>query len=278
MPYAVLNEVALQACGWLAAYMGSALTSPNDLCFRNLGGDAELLRPAGPGAGTLTTRVEVTRVSRSAGMIIQSYAFEVRGTAGPVYRGTTTFGFFTRTALAQQVGLREARLHEPTADELARAECFAYRREAPFPDDRLRMLDRVDLLVPDGGPAGLGLLRASKDVNPQEWFFKAHFYQDPVWPGSLGLEALVQLLKVAAHRRWTGQSFEAMRGAPHHWTYRGQVIPSSRRVTVQAEITGVADEARTLTADGFLMVDGLVIYQMRGFSLTVTPGEASYDT
>ena len=27
MPFAVLLEVALQPCGWLAAYMGSALTS-----------------------------------------------------------------------------------------------------------------------------------------------------------------------------------------------------------------------------------------------------------
>jgi 3-hydroxymyristoyl/3-hydroxydecanoyl-(acyl carrier protein) dehydratase len=169
-------------------------------------------------------------------------------------------------------------MHEPTAEERARAESFPYPREVPFPDDRLRMIDRVDLFVPDGGPAGLGLIRASKDVNPEEWFFKAHFYQDPVWPGSLGLEALVQLLKVAAHRRWPGERFAAMRGGPHHWTYRGQVVPTSRRVTVQAEVTAVSDERRELTADGFLLVDGLVIYQMRGFSLTVNPGEPGNDT
>jgi 3-hydroxymyristoyl/3-hydroxydecanoyl-(acyl carrier protein) dehydratase len=140
------------------------------------------------------------------------------------------------------------------------------------------MIDRVELIVPDGGAHGLGFIEGMKRVDPGEWFFKAHFYQDPVWPGSLGLEALLQLLKVAAHRRWPGQRFEAMRGGPHHWTYRGQVIPSSRRVTVQAEITGVSDEGRTLTADGFLLVDGLVIYQMRGFSLTVNPGEPSKGT
>src|ERR1700704_2977728 len=38
MPFAVLLEVAFQPCGWLAAYLGSALTSPLDLRFRNLGG------------------------------------------------------------------------------------------------------------------------------------------------------------------------------------------------------------------------------------------------
>jgi len=42
MPYAILLEIALQPCGWLAAYVGSALTSEHDLHFRNLGGTATL--------------------------------------------------------------------------------------------------------------------------------------------------------------------------------------------------------------------------------------------
>ena len=48
MPFAVLLEVALQPCGWLAAYMGSALTSPDDLHFRNLGGQAASFGPCDP--------------------------------------------------------------------------------------------------------------------------------------------------------------------------------------------------------------------------------------
>ncbi len=51
---------------------------------------------------------------------------------------------------------------------------------------------------PAGGPAGLGYIQGSKKVDPEEWFFKAHFYQDPVWPGSLGVEAFIQLLKFIA--------------------------------------------------------------------------------
>ncbi|MCD6526437.1 MAG: type I polyketide synthase, partial [Desulfuromonas sp.] len=38
MPFSVLLEIALQPCGWMAAYVGSALTSEIDLCFRNLDG------------------------------------------------------------------------------------------------------------------------------------------------------------------------------------------------------------------------------------------------
>ena len=56
MPFAVLLEAALQPCGWLAAYMGSALTSDEPLKFRNLGGTAMPARPGRPRSGTLTTR------------------------------------------------------------------------------------------------------------------------------------------------------------------------------------------------------------------------------
>jgi hypothetical protein len=45
------------------------------------------------------------------------------------------------------------------------------------------------------------------------------------------------------------------------------VIPTDRTVTVEATITAVDDAARTLTASGFLSVDGRVIYQMINFHL-----------
>ena len=270
MPYAVLLEVALQPCGWFAAYMGSALTSNENLCFRNLGGKAGPLTPVRRDAGTLTTRVKVMQVAHSAGMIIQHYEFAVRSTMGVVYEGTTTFGFFSSAALRQQVGVREAKPYEPDTAERKRGGSFEYPRTPPFPDERMRMVDRIDLFVADGGPSRLGLIRGSKEVDPAAWFFKAHFYQDPVWPGSLGLEAFLQLLKVAAREYWRDddqQTFLSVPTGRHTWIYRGQVIPTNRLVQVQAVITARDDAARQLTADGFLLVDGLVIYQMKDFTL-----------
>jgi hypothetical protein len=51
--------------------------------------------------------------------------------------------------------------------------------------------------------------------------------------------------------------------------YRGQIVPTCARVTVQAVITAADDERRQLTADGFLGVDGRVIYQMQGLTLAL---------
>jgi 3-hydroxymyristoyl/3-hydroxydecanoyl-(acyl carrier protein) dehydratase len=107
-------------------------------------------------------------------------------------------------------------------------------------------------------------------VNPDSWFFKAHFFGDPVWPGSLGLESLVQLMKVCAHRRWGDPpaGWQTMApGSAHRWAYRGQIVPAANEVTVQAYITEVDDARRFLKADGLLGVDGRIIYQMTDFTL-----------
>jgi 3-hydroxymyristoyl/3-hydroxydecanoyl-(acyl carrier protein) dehydratase len=271
MPFSVLLETGLQPCGWLAAYLGSALTSNTDLSFRNLDGNAIQHRPVTPASGTLTTNVKITRIASSGGMIIQGYDFEISDSQGPIYTGDTVFGFFSAESLAQQVGVRGAQLYQPTFSEQSRGEQFVYPDEAPFPETKLRMVDTIDLYVDDGGPDRLGYIRGLKHVDPQEWFFKAHFYQDPVCPGSLGLESFLQLLKVVAVKRWGANAdsrFETIAlKEKHSWNYRGQIIPSNDQVQVEAVITFIDDDQKLLMANGFLSVDGKVIYQLHNFSL-----------
>ncbi len=143
----------------------------------------------------------------------------------------------------------------------------------PVTEQPFGMVYRIDLLVPDGGANGLGWVHGSITVDPSAWFFEAHFYQDPVWPGSLGLEAFIQLLKVYAVDRWDlGESTEFATmadGHRHRWTYRGQIVPGCQRVEVFASITYVDDAHKRVRADGFLTVDGRTIYAMNGFCLDV---------
>lgn len=275
MPFCVLLEIGLQPCGWLAAYLGSALTSSTDLSFRNLDGQAVQHKAVTAATGTLTIKVEITRVASSGGMIIQGYSFQVEDASGPVYTGTTVFGFFSATALAQQVGVRGATVWQPDQDELKRGRRFPYPQNPPYADSMLRMVDQIDLFVTDGGPQQLGYIRGSKEVDPDEWFFKAHFYQDPVCPGSLGLESFLQLLKVVAADRWgavAGTRFETIaQGQEHRWNYRGQIVPANRQIQIEAVITAVDEEQQILWADGLLLVDDKIIYQMHRFALRLHP-------
>ena len=242
--------------------------------FRNLGGSARQHRPVLRGSGTLTTRVKATKITSAAGMILQSYEFAVHSGEGPVYDGTADFGFFPPRAMAEQVGIQAATVYRMSNEEHARAQSPDIPDQEPFPDPRWRMIDRVDEMLSDGGPHGLGVIRGTTAVDPSAWFFAAHFVNDPVWPGSLGLESLLQLLKVMAESRWGANHqwiFESPGiGQTHRWTYRGQIVPTDHRVTVQAEIKACDDRLHRIVADGHLEVDGKIIYQMHDFAIGVS--------
>ncbi len=293
MPLSIIMEVALQPCGWLAAYMGSALKSENDLRFRNLGGTAALFHEIAPNAGMLTIKSRLTRASEAADMIIEHYDFEVWQPDHKLYAGNTYFGFFTREALAQQEGIRKTdrQEYDPGPEKInygRTAELVDYAPLSPrdpefdrasglaLPAKAIRMVDCIETFLPDGGPTGLGYIRGTKTVDPREWFFKAHFYQDPVCPGSLGIESFIQLLKYLARERWPHLTethrFGLLTEDAHSWTYRGQILPQNRLITVEATITGIQENpVPKITADGYLQVDGLYIYKMENFGIQLLP-------
>ncbi len=62
--------------------MGAALTSTQDLSFRNLGGKAVQSLPVDASAGTLRTRVRLTSVARNGDVILLFFDFDVAGAQG----------------------------------------------------------------------------------------------------------------------------------------------------------------------------------------------------
>ena len=270
MPFAILLEIALQPCGWLAGYVGSALTEEGPLHFRNLGGEATLLRPITPDTQCLTTRVKLTSADHGAGMWIQHFDLEVDDENGPIYRGNTYFGFFPPEALAAQVGLPGAVPKTISPRDALSGRAFSLKELQPGPTDEFRMLDEVEIFLPEGGASGLGYIRGSIDVDASAWFFQAHFKDDPVWPGSLGLESMLQLLQVVANDRWGSGKYAHRTVAPgvaHSWTYRGQIIPTRKKVVVEAHINERDEERGIMRADGMLIVDDLPIYGMQNFTV-----------
>jgi 3-hydroxymyristoyl/3-hydroxydecanoyl-(acyl carrier protein) dehydratase len=290
-PISIILEIALQPCGWLAAYMGSALKSEKDLRFRNLGGRATLYGELTPDVNTVSVKTRLTKAAEAGDMIIEHFDFEVWHRDQKIYAGNTDFGFFTVETLAVQEGIRDAdqKAYTPIGAEMQRCQTYEFRDRSPIspqdpewepgrglalPARAIRMIDRIEAYIPDGGPMGLGFIRGTKTVDPREWFFDAHFYQDPVLPGSLGIESLIQVLKYIARQRWPhltdSHRFSLLREKPHNWTYRGQILPKSRLVTVEAVVTEVAEQPfPTLTATGYLKVDGLYIYEMEDFGITL---------
>lgn len=276
MPFAVLLEVALQPCGWLAMYgLGNALADGPPLAFRNLDGTATVHRAVDPGARTLHTHAELTGVSRYGDMILTAFTVRCLADGEPLADLRTSFGFFPSEALARQLGLpateaERARLAAPSDVT------FALGSDRPAPaGPMLRMLDRVTGYWPDGGPHGQGRLRAEKLIDPGAWYFGAHFFQDPVQPGSLGIEAMSQLLRFHIEERCAetlpeGTRFEPiLTGRETTWKYRGQVVPTDRLLTVEMDVLSFTRDpgSTTAVAEAWLWIDGRRIYHVRDLGM-----------
>ena len=287
MPMCVLMEAALQPCGWLASFVGSALSADIDLAFRNLDGTGTLKVDVLPDAGTLRTRSTITSVSSSGGMIIESFEVECFLGETSVYEMKTVFGFFPKEALESQAGLsvpasEEGVLEAPserTVDLTTRPSRYfegSARLASPF----LMMLERITGIWPDGGDDGLGRYRSELDVDPDHWFLKAHFFQDPVQPGSLGIEAMIQLLQFAMLDRGMDEGIEGARfepiglGVPCTWKYRGQVRVHNRRVHCVVDLTDVGEDerGRYAIARASLYCDGMRIYEAQNLGMRIVSG------
>ena len=285
MPFAVLLEVMLQACGWLSFHAAAPLPFVDTaFMFRNLDGTGTIHAEVVPDTGTLQTRVRLLSASPLANTSLVTFEVATRAGATPIATVRTTFGFFPPEAFLGQMGLpasseERARVSAPGSSVVnltqrpARYCGGVLRLAGPM----LLMLDRVAAFNPHGGPAGLGYLRGEKDVVPSEWFFKAHFFRDPVQPGSLGLEALCQLLQFYLIERdmgvgIAGARFESLQlDRPLTWKYRGQVVPENHRIVTEIVVTEVGrnDRGPHAVADGWLWIDGVRVYSVTNLAIGI---------
>lgn len=289
MPFAVLVEALLQPCGWFASYLNFFADTEGDVAFRNLDGeDCILHKPVKPDVGTLTLTTKLTRFAKAAGTSIVFFDVICSDADGPVMTLTTDFGFFSPKVLEDQRGL-------PMTDEMrARRDEPSPTPEMPLKDGggelahlpgmasgKMRMLDSVTGFWPEAGEAGLGRVRTFQEIHASSWYFKAHFYEDPVQPGSLGLEALVQSARALVHLKGWLDGIEnpvwehPIVGHPLAWRYRGQVVPTNNEVVTEVEaleVDIVDGESVTVTIFGTQWVDGLRIYEVPSFAIRVRSG------
>ncbi len=273
IPYAVLLEIALQPCGWLSTYSTINETKNKHLLFRNLDGTATQHFNITSQHRTIETTVQLVGTSVLGETIILNFHVSCRIGGLLCYEVKTVFGFFTPESMQDQKG------HGILDEEQQRLDLPAniHRsfQSVTDPDslplsakDQLLMIDRMDYFDPTGGRHGKGYIRGEKDVRPTDWYFKAHFYSDPVQPGSLGIEALIQLIQgYLLHIHPTLNSskvfFEpVILKQENEWHYRGQVTPKNRLVILDFEVETLTSSDHEICVEGTgrLWVNGLKIY------------------
>ncbi len=288
VPNAILMELSLQPCLFVSAYAGTPLLKPHtDLCFRALEGEGTLLREVDLRGETVTTRSTLLSTAAAGDTIIQRFEFVLAHDRLPFFQGTAVCGYFPPTSLGNPVGPEAGEGDKPgrtkpypsddpalridLKSSSARKRFFTGRTGKPFyrlGGSRLELLDEVHLLE-KGGNHQQGFVHGVRRIDPRAWFFPLHFQDDPVMPGSLGIEAVLQAVQVFALQRDLGAPFDSPRFAhplDHRtaWKLHGQILPQDERMTVEVHIKKIEGtrERVILVGDGSLWKNGIRLYEI----------------
>lgn len=289
LPYSVYMEIALQPCGFLSAYHGPTLPYPDiDFYFRNLDGYGILHHDRDLRGRTITNYVTMLNSTAMNGIIIQKYSFQMYDEDVLFYEGESSFGYFEKVALESQAGLDGGK-HVPLwKDGIAQNRLISLDRDRlmgdgfmTLPTGQLNLTDRL-MIMPEGGLFNRGYAYASADVRADDWYFKNHFYQDPVMPGSIGVETALQALQAYAIQTGLGDMFKVPRFAQvdggHRvtWRYRGQMLaPATLHAEVHIKKIERKQGAVVIIGDAHVWRDQLRVYEIKDLALAIVEGDLS---
>ncbi|WP_295890778.1 beta-ketoacyl synthase N-terminal-like domain-containing protein [uncultured Vibrio sp.] len=295
MPYSVLMEISLQPNGFISGYMGTTLGFPGEeLFFRNLDGSGKMLRNVDLRGKTITNDSRLLSTVMMGTNIVQSFSFELSTDGVPFYEGTAVFGYFKGAALKDQLGLDNGKVTQPwhvdnnrtpdvSIDLLDKTSRYfnapvsaagVAQSHYQLAGGRLNFIDKVQI-TSDGGKSGLGYLYAERTIDPSDWFFQFHFHQDPVMPGSLGVEAIIELMQTYALNKDLGAGFRNPKfgqiQSEVKWKYRGQINPLNKQMSLDVHITAIKDEdgKKVIVGDANLSKDGLRIYELKDIAICI---------
>ncbi|WP_055494969.1 type I polyketide synthase [Streptomyces sp. TP-A0356] len=296
MPNCVYMETSLQAAIFLGYYLGATLKEPQQqYSIRNLDGRATLVKDVDLRGKTIRHHSKLLMTSAVSGAVLQNFSYELSADGEVFYTGESLFGYFSEAALANQVGLDNGSYvapwieQEPPAAERVRR--IELTEDAPaftdpaaghlhLPGENFHLVDHVDL-VADGGRHGAGYLHGCRQVRPDEWYFDCHFHRDPVMPGSLGVEAVLQAMRLFVLEQGLAEGignprFAMATGVEMSWKYRGQILRNDGELRFDVHIKEVRREADRLLliADADLWKPGLRIYELTDAAIEVRSAPA----
>jgi 3-hydroxymyristoyl/3-hydroxydecanoyl-(acyl carrier protein) dehydratase len=282
LPTSICIEIALQPCGVLSAYMGTPLRYPElDFSFRNLDGEATFKRLVDARGKTVRARAELLKTIFYGSTIIQHFSYELLCDGEIFFEGKSSFGYFSAEAMAAQTGLDGGKIVQPWLKQAALENQLIPLQgttlETGLPQGKLRLLDEV-AIQSEAGNHQEGYIYANRRNTPGDWFYACHFHEDPVMPGSLGIEAILQAMKIFSQQKVKSTaSADLVQGQKMTWSYRGQVLQGHRQMQLEIHFHKTEQRGATkiISGDASLWADDSRIYEVRNLALAIEESQDS---
>jgi 3-hydroxyacyl-[acyl-carrier protein] dehydratase/trans-2-decenoyl-[acyl-carrier protein] isomerase len=130
---------------------------------------------------------------------------------------------------------------------------------AQLPAPPMLMMDRITQISMNGGEYGKGHIVGELDITPSLWFFNCHFAGNPVMPGSLGLDAMWQM--IGYWLGWSGSPGKGRALGVGEVTFSGHIAPETRCVRYEVDMRQVRRGRLVLgIADGRVLADDTCVY------------------
>ncbi|MFV0420266.1 MAG: beta-ketoacyl synthase N-terminal-like domain-containing protein [Dysgonomonas sp.] len=283
IPYSILMEIALQPCGFLSAYMGSSfIYSDVDFYFRNLDGDGTILKKVDVRGKTITNTATLLSTNAFANTIIQSFKFELSVGNEVFYTGSAVFGYFSQQALKNQSGLNQSERTNPylrdnhlQAKDTKTIVLKAYYESGRSDKYYFDLLQSISINE-NKGQFDRGYVLAHKSIEENDWFFRFHFFGDPVMPGSLGVEAIIQgaltyCLETSKGKNMNSPNITIIGNNKISWKYRGQLTPEDKRMDIEIDIKEVYERSNRIDVsyNASVWKENIKIYEVTNITMSI---------
>jgi len=295
----------------LISYLGVDFENKGERMYRLLDGKLKFVGDLPRAGETLRFDIRITSYIRQGDILLFFFSYEgyVNDKLALVLeRGCA--GFFSQEQLAQGQGallpeaVSSASLVKPVyhtqrtslnkGDLVALSQgkldqVFGEKCQQPnalgvkLPPEKILMIDEVTVLH-ERKTSGALRMEALKTLDPQGWYFKAHFVDDHVLPGSLVAEGATQVLKVyllsiGLHQSFSEAEFQPIADLLMDIKVRGQITPDIKQLRYEIEIFDSGFVPRPYVIANVVVYDEdrpLVSVENLGLCLKEAPGAVAY--
>jgi len=130
---------------------------------------------------------------------------------------------------------------------------------AQLPAPPMLMIDRITEISLTGGEFGKGRIVGELDIAPDLWFFQSHVPGDPVMPGSLGLDAMWQM--IGYWLGWSGSPGKGRAIGVGDVEVSGYITPDNKRARYEVDMHLVRRGRLVLgIANGRVLADDACVF------------------